>query len=692
MKTSCFSRLQQTLACGVATLLGLVAVHAIDPDLPYSIPAAGAGADGPLTFREIIPTGRAYVDMVYVPTTGKILLFGGYVNGEVGGTWEWDGTNWKQLSPASSPTPRYGHRMVYDAERAEVLLFGGYRNGTLNDTWVWKDGNWTEKAPTTSPPARYYHNMAYDAHADRKKVVLFGGAGANDETWTWDGTNWTLLATATKPGNYQSVGITYDEARGEVVMFNNADQTWVWNGVNWSLKAPVQTPGGRSAARLVYDPVRRESVLFGGDNRNDTWAWNGTNWTARTTSPVPARGQFAMTWDATRNVIVAYGGYIPGENPSADTYLWNGTDWIFHSGRTQVFDMTSRPSGIWNFTTINVPFGVTVAFKRNAGNTPVRWLATGDVVIDGTVDVSGAHGANSLGLGLVAQGGPGGFPGGRGAVRKDQSGSNVGSPGQGPGGGLPGTEQQTNPQNLRDGQPGNYSDAGNPGSYGNVFIQPLVGGSGGGGGSSSDNTSGGNGGGGGGAIFIASSRDIVINGGIDANGGDIDYSGASYGGRGSGGAILLRADRISGNGQLDAYGGNAGYHNGRIRLEAYYRQLAGQTRPISVNSAPIANTDFNTLGVLTVTQVAGQNVAQPPSGNTLTPDVIFTAAGPITVRVSGVGIPAGTPVKLRITTSEGVIPAGPVNLGADNTVEFTGVNVPAGIGTVQAFAEFQVSN
>jgi hypothetical protein len=57
-----------------------------------------------------------------------------------------------------------------------------------------------------------------------------------------------------------------------------------------------------------------------------------------------------------------------------------------------------------------------------------------------------------------------------------------------------------------------------------------------------------------------------------------------------------------------------------------------------------------------------------------------------------VGIPVGTPVKLRITTSEGVIPAGPVNLGADNTVEFTGVNVPAGIGTVQAFAEFQVSN
>jgi hypothetical protein len=692
MKTSCFSRLQRTLACGVTTLLGLVAVHAIDPDLPYSIPAAGAGADGPLTFRQIIPAGLQHVDMAYDPGVGKVILFGG--NGPTGPsseTWEWNGGDWVRLSPATSPPGRYGHRMVYDSVRDEIVMFGGYRNGPLSDTWVYKNGNWSEKSPANVPTARYYHNMVFDAHPDRQKVLLTGGANANERTWVWDGTNWTQLTPATDTPSHQYSGMAYDAVRGEVVLFNGWAQTWTWNGVNWTLEAPETSPSARGGTRMEFDPVRGEAVLFGGDGRGDTWAWNGVNWTQRQ-AVSSARGSHDMVWHAGRQRLVAFGGSTSIDGYSADTLEWDGTAWSQISGKVQVFDMNSRPSGIWNFTTINVPFGVTVNFKRNAGNTPVRWLATGDVVINGTLDVSGDRGANALGLGLVAQGGPGGFPGGRGAVRKDQSGSNVGSPGQGPGGGLPGTAQQTSPQNLRDAQPGNYSDVGNPGSYGNVFIQPLVGGSGGGGGSSSDNTSGGNGGGGGGAIFIASSRDIIINGSVAANGGDIDWTGASYGGRGSGGAILLRADRISGNGQLDAYGGNAGTPNGRIRLEAYYRQLAGQTRPISVNSAPIANTDFNTLGALTVTQVAGQNVAQPPSGNTLTPDVIFTAAGPISVRVSGVGIPVGTPVKLRITTSEGVIPAGPVNLGADNTVEFTGVNVPAGIGTVQAFAEFQVSN
>jgi hypothetical protein len=402
------------------------------------------------------------------------------------------------------------------------------------------------------------------------------------------------------------------------------------------------------------------------------------------------RGSFAMDWDAVRQRVVMFGGNTQFDSYDTETWLWNGTDWSFHSGKRQTFDMTGRPNGIWNFTSINVPAGITVNFKKNAGNTPVRWLATEQVTINGTLSVNGEVGANSLPLGEVAEGGPGGFAGGRGALRQDNSGTFVGSPGQGPGGGKPGTNPQTSPVNLRDGEDGNYSDTAKPGSYGNVFIQPLVGGSGGGGGSSSETTSGSNGGGGGGAILIASSKDIVVEGAITANGGDIEST-VSIGGRGSGGAILLRADRITGNGRLEAYGGHQGNRNGRIRLEAYFRQLASQTIPTSVSSAPVANQDFNTLGALSVTQVAGQNVAQPPTGNTLTPDVVFTAAGAISVTVQGSNIPDGTPVNLLVTTSQQVIEAGPVNL-AGNTATFTGINVPAGIGTIQAFAQFQLSN
>src|SRR2546426_1003989 len=35
------------------------------------------------------------------------------------------------------------------------------------------------------------------------------------------------------------------------------------------------------------------------------------------------------------------------------------------------------PNGVFNFTTINIPSGVTVRFTRNATNTPVTMLASG---------------------------------------------------------------------------------------------------------------------------------------------------------------------------------------------------------------------------------------------------------------------------------------------------------------------------
>ena len=49
-------------------------------------------------------------------------------------------------------------------------------------------------------------------------------------------------------------------------------------------------------------------------------------------------------------------------------------------------------------------------------------------------------------------------------------------------------------------------------------------------------------------------------------------------------------------------------------------------------------------------------MAQPPTGDPLSPDVIFTAAGDITVTVQAdAPIPNGTPVKLRVTTLGSVI-------------------------------------
>lgn len=687
MKTSCYlaagTLLRQVLGAGLLVTALLLPAGAADPDLPFE--SGSTGANGALRFREIIPGGRSYAAMAYFPPSQKILLFGGYANNTPQSeTWEFDGTDWKRLFPATTPPPRRDHRMVFDPVRNEIVMFGGVRDGVgyLNDTWVWKDGNWTQKAPANSPSGRSRHMMAFDGAEGRRNIVMFGGDSANDDTWIWDGTNWTLVASPTRPPNYAGSGVAFDAARNEVVMFNNAAETWVWAGAGWTRKDPADRPTGRGNHRLVYDPVRQVVLLFGGDNRNDTWTWNGANWTQKATSPVLARATYGVDWDATLQRVVIYGGYSSSENPATETWFWNGTDWAFHSGATQWFDLTGSATGRYDYTTITIPSGVTVRFIKNAGNTPVRWLATGDVVINGVIDVSGEWGLNSFGPGQVAKGGPGGYDGGARGVRFDVSTSYVGGPGQGPGGGLPGTQPVTSPQNLRDGQNGRYAD-----TYGNAFLQPLLGGSGGGGGCSVNAGDGGSGGAGGGAIMISTSRDIVLNGAIRANGGNIEGSN-SIGGRGSGGAILLKGDRVSGPGVLEAFGGFAGNPNGdgRIRVEAYVRATTSIANPPAVAGLPGANGDINNVGAtLQIASVKGVGVPALPTGNLQTPDVVFTETGPVTVVVNGTGIPDGTPVNLRVTTANGVV-TGSANLqGGTASIQVT---VPSGLGTLQATAQF----
>src|SRR5258706_10061922 len=79
--------------------------------------------------------------------------------------------------------------------------------------------------------------------------------------------------------------------------------------------------------------------------------------------------------------------------------------------------VTLPPSGIFNFTSVNIPVGVTVAFRRNTANTPVVILATGDVVIGGLLDVSGGN-PPGRGSGRRRRARPPGAGGARGVRRR----------------------------------------------------------------------------------------------------------------------------------------------------------------------------------------------------------------------------------------------------------------------------------
>ena len=227
--------------------------------------------------------------MAYDANHGKVVLFGGDYNFQsFNDTWLWDGSNWVQQSPSTSPGPRSGASMTYDSAHTQVILFGGSdETGALNDTWVWDGQNWSQKSPQTSPPPRSNSAMAYDSVHDQ--TVVFGGAngttGLND-TWLWDGTNWTPAAPAASPSARTDMAMAFDVAPGYVVMFGGLDQnrqaigeTWLWDGANWTQASPQDSPSARYGEGMTYDAGHDDVVMFGGTGVNgitvDTWLWNG---------------------------------------------------------------------------------------------------------------------------------------------------------------------------------------------------------------------------------------------------------------------------------------------------------------------------------------------------------------------------------------------------------------------------------
>src|SRR5216117_1977411 len=278
--------------------------------------------------------------------------------------------------------------------------------------------------------------------------------------------------------------------------------------------------------------------------------------TNRFFNPASTEGRSANMKTRARAIAVALAVgacFAPGV-ASAFTSGSTGADGAFTP--TVNTNLTLPPSGIFNFTSVTIPSGVTVKFLRNTTNTPVVILATGDVNIAGVLDVSGtgSPGVGSGGDGITGDdgapglGGPGGFDGGRGGLTE---GTRRGGDGLGPGSGIVGqlaTICGSGSVQSIGGSGGGFATTGGPGegvcgaanplppggaTYGTTQVLPLIGGSGGGGGAGSPSFAGSGGGGGGGAILIAASGTVSIispTGSINANGGS---SGASDGGAGA---------------------------------------------------------------------------------------------------------------------------------------------------------------
>lgn len=394
-------------------------------------------------------------------------------------------------------------------------------------------------------------------------------------------------------------------------------------------------------------------------------------------------------------------GLPPGAAFAQFTAGSDGSDGAFNPTVDTLVDMAAHPDGVFQYTSVNVPAGVTVTFNPNAANTSVTWLVQTTVVIDGIVSLSGGSADAGNGPG---RGGPGGFAGGRPAM------ATPGGADPGPGGG-PGGSGVTVGTELGGGGASYgslaFNDVGRQHPrgqvYGNAFLLPLIGGSGGSGSSSNDSVDGGAGGGGGGAILIAADGSITISGSLLSNGGDGFNSavGEKDGGGGTGGAIRLLAPLIGVSGTVSANGGinptDTGWRAGlgRLRFDGDVVDFTGASRTgvASQGSLGIVMLPQNTGPTLNISTVGGIAVTIPATGNfyPLTPNVDLpgTILNPVDVVVEAFNIPLGTTITLVLRPTIGGVTTftGTNDTGTESASSVTiQATLPAGDGTLHATA------
>lgn len=224
-------------------------------------------------------------------------------------TWEWDGQVWVKRNPVNRPPPMSQFGIAYDSNRGRTIIFGGYKdtppnyqNGyevITNDIWEWDGANWTQIIPPSSPPARLSPVMCYDSI--RGETLMIGGSNFNPEPadyygsrkmlWAWNGVQWTQRGLAPGGNTEPYIGgdhaMAFDPGRGVAVLFGhfgtNSYPVWEWNGTTWAGVFPpvdLRVMDSRVSRSAFYDPVRRRiglpivsNNLFPGYNGVCTVVW-----------------------------------------------------------------------------------------------------------------------------------------------------------------------------------------------------------------------------------------------------------------------------------------------------------------------------------------------------------------------------------------------------------------------------------
>lgn len=186
------------------------------------------------------PSPRFLHGMAYDSARDRVVLFGGRTtNGASDQTWEFDGTDWTRITTANSPPPREEMGMVYDSSQNRVVLFGGCDEDTgtvYGDTWIYDGTDWLDQSPPSSPSPRYRGAMVFDT--ERNRPVYFGGFDGvvtHNSTFEFLGGDWIEITTTSAPTNVTENFHAFDRQREKLVVFGGfsnvfSSATWEYTG------------------------------------------------------------------------------------------------------------------------------------------------------------------------------------------------------------------------------------------------------------------------------------------------------------------------------------------------------------------------------------------------------------------------------------------------------------------------------
>ncbi len=363
---------------------------------------AGTWTGSAATWTDLSPAGA--IESAALAVSGGQQVGYAFVDGKTRASlWSGNSASWVDLSPTNSTSScAWG---VYGGQQAGAAVFGG-----VNHAGVWGGTafSWVDLHPTL--PTSFTSSVARSIWSDEATTYV-SGFGYNSATRRTEALLWTRPSPATcrsvwtnvtgpGPGPRFAQAMVYDAARSNLVLFGGgpgatdpddvSTDTWTFNGTAWTLAA-TGGPAARDLPAMVYDAARQKVVLFGGRANsvsagtqtflNDTWEWNGTSWTQRTTAHTPpARFRAAASFDASRGVMVVYGGSLQPAAGSPVVYndLWeyDGVDWTQRTiagptpgtrfGAAMTFDTVRNISVLWGGLTDSQQFNDTWEYNGSA--------------------------------------------------------------------------------------------------------------------------------------------------------------------------------------------------------------------------------------------------------------------------------------------------------------------------------------